>query len=147
MSSTHLRNETTKPRSRRSRVVAAMPLQYSALPMRHTKVRQGHCGKLKPIIFIPFYTNPSCRINGLLMVAGIPQKPLSISALDILLGKYRIAGRSSGIPKNMPEAINFSHEHGIQAHMTTFKDINDIHRVIDLMNSGKAAGRFGIVLD
>ncbi|KAJ4202068.1 hypothetical protein NW759_015456 [Fusarium solani] len=87
------------------------------------------------------------RINGLLMVAGIPQKPLSISALDILLGKYRIAGRSSGIPKNMPEAINFSHEHGIQAHMTTFKDINDIHRVIDLMNSGKAAGRFGIVLD
>ncbi|KAJ3458848.1 hypothetical protein MRS44_012957 [Fusarium solani] len=87
------------------------------------------------------------RINGLLMVAGIPQKPLSISALDILLGKYRIAGRSSGIPKNMPEAINFSHENGIQAHMTTFKDINDIHRVIDLMNSGKAAGRFGIVLD
>ncbi|KAM5352824.1 hypothetical protein ACJ41O_005546 [Fusarium nematophilum] len=87
------------------------------------------------------------RINGLLMVAGIPQKPLSISALDILLGKYRIAGRSSGIPKNMPEAIAFSHKHGIKAHMTSYKSIHDIHKVIDLMNSGKAAGRFGIVLD
>ncbi|ORY69036.1 chaperonin 10-like protein [Pseudomassariella vexata] len=87
------------------------------------------------------------RINGLLMVAGIPQRPLSISALDILLGKYRIAGRSSGIPQNMPEAIMFSHEHGIKSHITTFNSIHDIHKLIDLMNSGNAAGRFGIVLD
>ncbi|KPM43010.1 hypothetical protein AK830_g3530 [Neonectria ditissima] len=87
------------------------------------------------------------RTNGLLMVAGIPQKPLSINALDILLGKYRIAGRSSGVPQNMAEAINFSHEHGIKAHITTFNDIHDIHKLVELMNSGKSAGRFGIVLE
>ncbi|KAL6407695.1 putative alcohol dehydrogenase protein [Ilyonectria robusta] len=86
------------------------------------------------------------RTNGLLMVAGIPQKPLSINALDILLGKYRIAGRSSGVPQNMAEAIAFSHEHGIKAHITTFNDIHDIHKLIELMDSGKTAGRFGIVL-
>ncbi|KAH7207730.1 chaperonin 10-like protein [Fusarium oxysporum] len=87
------------------------------------------------------------RINGLMMVAGIPKKPLTISALDILLGKYRVAGRSSGIPKNMPEAIEFSYKHGIKAHITSFKDLNDINKVIDLLKSGKAAGRFGILFD
>jgi D-arabinose 1-dehydrogenase-like Zn-dependent alcohol dehydrogenase len=81
------------------------------------------------------------------MVAGIPKKPLSISALDILLGKYRIAGRSSGIPKNMPEAIEFSYKHDIKAHMTSFKDLYEINKVIDLLKSGKAAGRFGILFD
>lgn len=79
------------------------------------------------------------------MVAGIPQNPLSISALDILLGKYRIAGRSSGIPKNMAEAINFSQEQGIRPSLKTFSSIHDIHKVIDLMESGQTAGRFGIV--
>ena len=87
------------------------------------------------------------RINGLLMVAGIPQRPLSISALDILLGKYRIAGKSSGIPKNMPEAIEFSHKHGIKAHITTFNHIQDIDKLLAMMESGKTSGRFGIVLE
>ncbi|KAI1046854.1 hypothetical protein LB505_009714 [Fusarium chuoi] len=87
------------------------------------------------------------RINGLMMVAGIPKKPLSISALDILLGRYRVAGRSSGIPKNMPEAIEFSYKHGVKAHITSFKDLNEISKVIDLLKSGKAAGRIGILFD
>jgi D-arabinose 1-dehydrogenase-like Zn-dependent alcohol dehydrogenase len=81
------------------------------------------------------------------MIAGIPQRPLSINALDILLGKYRIAGKSSGIPQNMAEAIEFSYRHNIKSHITTFNSIQDIHKVIDLMNSGKSAGRFGIIFE
>lgn len=80
------------------------------------------------------------------MVAGIPKASLSISALDTLLGKYRIAGKSSGVPQNMAEAINFSYEHNVKSHVTTFDKISDISKVIDLMNAGKSAGRFGIVL-
>ncbi|KAF2014073.1 GroES-like protein [Aaosphaeria arxii CBS 175.79] len=87
------------------------------------------------------------RINGLLMVAGIPKQPLAINALDILLGKYRVAGKSSGIPQNMPEAIEFSHKHGIQSHITTFNDIHDIQKAVDLMTSGKTAGRLGVVFE
>lgn len=81
------------------------------------------------------------------MVAGIPKHDLSIAAIDILLGKYRIAGRSSGIPQRMPEAIHFSHEHGIKSHVTVYKDINDIMEMIDLMEAGKTAGRLGIVFE
>ncbi|KAK1763978.1 chaperonin 10-like protein [Phialemonium atrogriseum] len=87
------------------------------------------------------------RINGLLMIVGIPKEELSISALDILLGKYRIAGRSSGVPQNMPEAIHFSHKHNIKSHVNVFRDINDIQRMAELMEAGKTAGRFGIVFD
>jgi D-arabinose 1-dehydrogenase-like Zn-dependent alcohol dehydrogenase len=82
-----------------------------------------------------------------MMVAGIPKKPLSINALDILLGKYRVAGRSSGIPAKMGEAINFSNDHGIQSHITTFNSLHDIHECIKLMDGGATSGRFGIVFD
>lgn len=81
------------------------------------------------------------------MVASIPKKPLSINALDILLGKYRIAGRSSGIPQYMPEVIEFSHKHNIKAHITTFNNLEDIHKIINMMTSGLTAGRFGIVFE
>lgn len=78
------------------------------------------------------------------MVIGIPKENLSVNALDILLGKYRIMGASSGTPQQMREPIEFSHEHDIQAHLTTFNDIGDIQKIIDLMEDGKTAGRFGI---
>ncbi|GME50681.1 chaperonin 10-like protein [Neofusicoccum parvum] len=97
---------------------------------------------------IAYRDAPKClRINGLLMVVGIPQKELSINALDILLGKYRIAGRSSGIPQHMPEVIEFSHKHGIKPHVTTCPDINDINNMIELMENGHTAGRFGVVFE
>lgn len=79
------------------------------------------------------------------MIVGIPKSNLSINALDILLGKYRIMGASSGTPQQMREPIEFSYKHGIKAHVTTFTDIMDIHQVIESMESGTNAGRFGIV--
>ncbi|KAL2826255.1 chaperonin 10-like protein [Aspergillus cavernicola] len=85
------------------------------------------------------------RINGLLMVVGIPKEKLSINALDILLGKYRIQGVSSGTPQRMREPIEFSHQHGIKPHLTTFCNLDDIHTMIELMESGKTAGRLGIL--
>ncbi|KAJ5515005.1 hypothetical protein N7463_004557 [Penicillium fimorum] len=85
------------------------------------------------------------RINGILMVIGIPKENLSINALDVLLGKYRIMGASSGTPQQMREPIEFSYKHGIKAHLTTFNDIGDIQKIIDLLENGKTAGRFGIV--
>ncbi|KAL3457228.1 chaperonin 10-like protein [Aspergillus heterothallicus] len=85
------------------------------------------------------------RINGLLMVVGIPKANLSINALDILLGKYRIQGVSSGTPQRMREPIEFSHKHGIKSHLTTFDSLDDIQTIIDLAESGKTAGRLGVV--
>ena len=80
------------------------------------------------------------------MVVGIPSEGnLSINALDLLLGKIRIDGASSGVPQNMKEAIEFSHKNNIKSQITTFDKIEDIDKIITLMEEGKSAGRFGIV--
>ena len=81
-----------------------------------------------------------------MVVVGIPAEgSLSINALDILLGKYRIKGSSSSIPQRMREAIEFSHRNNIKSHITTFNNVEDIHEIIRMMQEGKSAGRFGIV--
>ena len=80
-----------------------------------------------------------------MMIVGIPQKDISISALDVLLGKYRIKGASSGTPQRMREPILFSLDHDIKPHMKTFDNLEDIHEIINLMKDGKTAGRFAVV--
>ncbi|KAH8585504.1 hypothetical protein B0O99DRAFT_748985 [Bisporella sp. PMI_857] len=87
------------------------------------------------------------RVNGLMMIVGIPPQSISISALDILLGRYRIKGASSGTPRTMKTPIQFSHENNIKPHITTFNNLDDIHEVIRLMSEGKTAGRFGVVFN
>ena len=82
-----------------------------------------------------------------MMIVGIPPKDIPINALDILLGRYRIKGASSGIPSTMKDPIYFSHENGVKSHITTFKSLDDIHEIVRLMSDGKSAGRFGIVFD
>ncbi|CAG8126163.1 unnamed protein product [Penicillium salamii] len=110
-----------------------------------TKTGGAHAAVVLSASNIAYRDAPSVlRINGILMVIGIPKENLSVNALDILLGKYRIMGASSGTPQQMREPIEFSHEHDIQAHLTTFNDIGDIQKIIDLMEDGKTAGRFGI---
>ena len=127
-------------------VFSASNIAYESAPktLRYVRLLAAYVAAEKE----DFHANIStCRIHGLLMVAGIPKKALTINALDILLGKYRIAGKSSGVPQNMPEAIEFSHKHNIKSHITTFDNIQDIHKAIDMMNSGQSAGRFGIVFE
>ncbi|KAJ5339169.1 hypothetical protein N7452_005897 [Penicillium brevicompactum] len=109
------------------------------------KTSGAHAAVVLSASNIAYQNAPSVlRINGILMVIGIPKENLSVNALDILLGNYRIMGASSGTPQQMREPIEFSHEHGIKAHMTTFDDLGDIQKIIDLMEDGKTAGRFGI---
>lgn len=79
------------------------------------------------------------------MVAGIPKHNLSINALDILLGKYRIQGSSSGTPDRLRAAIEFSHKHSIKPHLRVFHSLDDIHEMIDIMSKGATGGRCAVV--
>ncbi|KAH6723461.1 chaperonin 10-like protein [Leptodontidium sp. MPI-SDFR-AT-0119] len=84
------------------------------------------------------------RVNGLMMIVGIPPKNLSISALDVLLGRFRVKGASTGTPKTMKDPIYFSHKHNIKPHLTIFDDLEDIHEIVRLMEEGKTAGRCAV---
>jgi D-arabinose 1-dehydrogenase-like Zn-dependent alcohol dehydrogenase len=46
----------------------------------------------------------------------------------------------------MRPAIEFSAKHNIKPHMTTFK-LEEVPKMIDLMNSHKAQGRMGVVFE
>ena len=87
------------------------------------------------------------RTNGILMVVGHPQQQLTFSSIDIALHKFRIYGASNSIPGNLKECIDFSVEHNIKPHITYYRSLDDIHEMIELMQSGKARGRLAIRLD
>ena len=46
----------------------------------------------------------------------------------------------------MRPAIEFSAKHNIKPHMSTFK-LEEVPKMIDLMNSHKAQGRMGVVFE
>jgi propanol-preferring alcohol dehydrogenase len=46
----------------------------------------------------------------------------------------------------MREAIEFSAKHNIKPHMTAFK-LEEVPKMVELMNAHKAKGRMGVVFD
>ncbi|KAI4605069.1 hypothetical protein J4E80_010752 [Alternaria sp. BMP 0032] len=84
--------------------------------------------------------------QGIIMVVGIPQQPLEFNGLDIALGRYQVKGSSNGTCYNMREAVEFSAKHNITPHMTTFK-LEEVPKMVELMNAHKAKGRMGVVFD
>lgn len=86
------------------------------------------------------------RYNGVLMVTGIPQKPLQFSAMDISMLRVRVRGSNNGTTKRLKECLAFSHEHGIKPHVTQFK-LEQFQEMLDLMESGRHKGRMGVLFE
>ncbi|KAH4236340.1 hypothetical protein HBI52_016700 [Parastagonospora nodorum] len=84
--------------------------------------------------------------EGTIMVVGIPQQPLEFNGLDIALGRYKVKGSNNGTCYNMKAAIEFSAKHNIKPHMSTYK-LEEVPKMIELMNAHKAQGRMGVVFD
>jgi len=86
------------------------------------------------------------RPNGLLMVTGIPQKPLSFPALAISMKRYRIRGSNNGITPQLEKCLEFSEKFGIRPKVEQFK-LGDVPRMVEMMDKGESRGRLGIVFD
>lgn len=86
------------------------------------------------------------RAGGIMMIVGIPQKALTINALEVALGKYRIAGANNSIPQKMGPCIEFSAKHHIKPHVTFYK-LDQINEMIEAMHTGKATGRLAVRFD
>jgi len=84
------------------------------------------------------------KIGGILMVIGLPSKPIQFSALDLMKKLYQIRSESTGPPHQMPRAIEFIAKHNIKPKVATYK-LDQIHEMIDLMESGKSKSRMAVV--
>lgn len=86
------------------------------------------------------------RINGVLMVVGLPQDGLHFNAMFLALRKLRVIGSSNKIPKYMPDCINFSVKHGIRPKLAHYK-LDQLDWMIDQMQKGTFAGRVAVKFD
>ncbi|KAK5120123.1 hypothetical protein LTR85_006604 [Meristemomyces frigidus] len=86
------------------------------------------------------------RMNGVLMVTGIPQKPLQFQAMDLSMNRIRLRGSNNGTTPRLEKCVAFSYEHGIRPHVTQFK-LEQFHEMVELMESGKHKGRMGVLFD
>ncbi|KAI0200753.1 hypothetical protein F4808DRAFT_470214 [Astrocystis sublimbata] len=83
---------------------------------------------------------PLLRTNGLLMVVGIAPQPVQFDTTDLVTGRYRIKGDSTGIPQRMAKAVDFVVKHKIQLDVDLNR-IEDLPTMVENMKNGKAKNR------
>lgn len=86
------------------------------------------------------------RMNGIMVVAGVPQKPLQFQAVDVSTNRFRVRGSSNGITLQLKDCLAFSHKHDIRPHVTQFK-LEQFEEMLKLVESSKHRGRLGVVFD
>ncbi|KIW86634.1 uncharacterized protein Z519_12759 [Cladophialophora bantiana CBS 173.52] len=84
------------------------------------------------------------RLGGILMVIGLPSKPLQFSALELMRKLYQIRSESTGPPQQMPRAVEFISKHNIKPKVELYK-LDQINEMMDLMKSGKSKSRMAVV--
>ncbi|KAI9811854.1 MAG: putative secondary metabolism biosynthetic enzyme [Pycnora praestabilis] len=83
-------------------------------------------------------------MGGVIMVIGLPTKPLQFNSFELMRGLYRIKSTATGPPYKMPPAIEFTAKHNIQSQVSTY-ELEQINEMIEKMKSGKVTGRMAVV--
>ena len=86
------------------------------------------------------------RYNGVLMVTGIPQKPIQFQSIDVSMLRIRVRGANNGRTDQLRDCLDFSSKHGIVPHMTQYK-LEQFQEMVDMMMAGQHKGRMGVVFD
>ena len=86
------------------------------------------------------------RVNGLMMIIGLPSRPISVSTHALMLGQYRIKAETTGPPFKLPKAIAFTSKHNIKTRVD-FYELEDINLMINNMKAGKVSKRMTVILD
>jgi D-arabinose 1-dehydrogenase-like Zn-dependent alcohol dehydrogenase len=81
--------------------------------------------------------------KGKLIVLGVPERPLKIDAIPLILGERSIAGWPAGTGMDSEDTLNFSARTGVRSHNEIYP-LEQAAEAFDRMMSGKA--RFRVVL-
>ncbi|KAL1611839.1 hypothetical protein SLS60_000060 [Paraconiothyrium brasiliense] len=81
------------------------------------------------------------KLGGLIMVVGLSTEGVTFNALDIATGKYRVKGDSTGIPRRMKKAIDFTAKHGIKPEIETHKSLEAVKGMVERMRNGEVTRR------
>ena len=81
--------------------------------------------------------------NGQLIIVGVPEKPIEVNTLPLIMGHRSIKGFPSGTGMDSEDTLNFSALQGIKPSIETYP-LDQAPAAFDRMMSGKA--RFRVVL-
>ncbi|KAB5566948.1 alcohol dehydrogenase [Coniochaeta sp. 2T2.1] len=90
---------------------------------------------------------PLIRLGGTMMVIGIPKDPFLVSAMDLVMGHYKIKADCTSIPQRMQKAVDFTGKHGIMPNVEIRGGLEALQGMIDEMKAGKNAKRTAIVFE
>ena len=82
--------------------------------------------------------------NGLLMVVGIPERPLEFPAFAISTNLFRVQGASNGTPAEMRKAVEFTERHQIIPDVE-FRKLDEMPEMWNELATGKAKTRMVVV--
>ncbi|KJR83706.1 alcohol dehydrogenase, propanol-preferring [Sporothrix schenckii 1099-18] len=80
------------------------------------------------------------RPGGLLMVVGITDTPLPVTAMDLCTGRYRLKAKNTGTARRMPPVLAFAAHHRIQP-AVDFRTLEDLPSMVEAMHQGQATRR------
>ncbi|KAK5175114.1 uncharacterized protein LTR77_000251 [Saxophila tyrrhenica] len=80
------------------------------------------------------------KVKGLLMVIGLPDKPLEFPSFEIVANVFRIKGSNTGTPKEMKKALDFTAKHKIVPEVE-FRKLEEMPAMWDEMERGVATKR------
>jgi uncharacterized zinc-type alcohol dehydrogenase-like protein len=81
--------------------------------------------------------------NGTLTLVGAPEKPLPVSAFNLLFGRHRLAGSAIGGIKETQEMLDFCAEHNITADIEKIP-IQQVNQAYDRLLKNDVKYRFVI---
>lgn len=84
------------------------------------------------------------KVYGVLMVIGIPDKPLELPVFDIVTGAFRLIGSNTGTPKEMKKAVDFTAKHQIIPEVE-FRKLEELPQMYDEMERGVAKRRMVVL--
>ncbi|KAH8651836.1 alcohol dehydrogenase [Tricladium varicosporioides] len=88
---------------------------------------------------------PIIRNGGVLMVVGLPKNNLSISSMDLALGRYKVKSESTSIPQRMGKAVEFTAKHNIHPEVEMRSGLESVQDMVDTMKKGKNIKRMAVV--
>ena len=80
------------------------------------------------------------RPGGVLMVIGITDAPLPVTAMDLCTGRYRLKADNTGIARRMPPVLAFTAQHRIQP-AVDFRKLEELPAMVEAMHQGQATRR------
>jgi len=88
-------------------------------------------------------TAAGLRPRGRLVVVGVPEQPLALDAVNLILGSRTVAGHASGTSKDSEDALRFAALTGVRP-MIEEAPMEEAQHAFDAMMAGRP--RFRMVL-